>query len=488
MDIEELNKLEKLYRNLMLDVTKVNSNEGIDAYHRWYDAAVVFLSDYFTDNDPDYKFFKDVDNSGNGYTLKENYRSISSRYNLLLHKAQRIIDSKNVSKQNNSSNMQNGMALIFVSHSSKDKEVVKIFVDEILKAGLRFEDSEIVFTSEEATGVETGENVPTFIIDNIRNCSVFLSMVSPQYAESAICMNEVGAALALGKKPCSVLLPNADYKHLGWLVNLDKAARADDDESVDSLMETICNKCGKTVPKPKSWNPVSKKYFAALNTYLSTNKVNANSNECCLVFDNGEKEIIVSPHLRLWYYQTTNNGYNSNNNQNYSYNTLVKATVSIVRGTKYLSRAPINLSVNNDSESVDDVEVILCSDDICFHRVCEEHTFSVLPINVEYAISEDLHTLSCSLGSINTRMKKNMKTFYLEFPSLYGEYDNSLVHSDLSQLNLTSTINYTISTRQKRYDGKLVVHIKPNIEYKPSTDKALMNKCLLESVEESITH
>lgn len=447
------------------------------------------MSDYFTDDDVDYKFFKDIDNSGNGYELKNNYNSISSRYKLLLHKVQKIIDSNNVkSEKTTTSNMQNDKPLIFVSHSSKDKAVVKIFVDEILKAGLRFEDSEIVFTSEEATGVETSDNIPAFIIDNIRNCSIFLSMVSPQYAESAICMNEVGAALALGKKPCSVLLPNADYKHLGWLVNLDKAAKADIDESIDSLMETICNKCRKTVPMPKSWNPVSKKYFAALNTYLNTNKINANNSECSLVFDNGKKEITVSPRLRLLYYQTANNRYNSINNPNYSYNTPVNATVSVVRGTKYLSRVPINLSVNNDSESVDDVEVILCSDDICFHRACEEHTFSVLPINVEYAISEDMHTLSCHLGSVNTLMKKSMKTFYLEFPSLYGVYDNSLVHSDLSQLNLTSTINYIISTRQKRYEGKLVVHVKPDIEYKTSTDKKFMGECMLESVEESITH
>ena len=47
--------------------------------------------------------------------------------------------------------------LIFISHSSKDREIVKLFIDNILKKGLGLTDEDITCTSFEATGVNPGD-------------------------------------------------------------------------------------------------------------------------------------------------------------------------------------------------------------------------------------------------------------------------------------------------------------------------------------------
>lgn len=156
--------------------------------------------------------------------------------------------------------------LIFISHASKDKLIVKAFVDNILKKGLGLTDDNSVFTSYEATGVAPGDSIPNYIKKNIEGANVVLAMVSYNYKVSEVCMNEVGAAWALGKTPIQIMLPNTNLDKLGWLLHLDKAARINDRESLDSLEEVICKGIGIAIPTAKHWNPCTKDFIDALKS------------------------------------------------------------------------------------------------------------------------------------------------------------------------------------------------------------------------------
>lgn len=52
---------------------------------------------------------------------------------------------------------------IFISHSSKDKQIVDIFVDKLLHLGLQIDPNDVAYTSREETGVGTGEDIRKFI-------------------------------------------------------------------------------------------------------------------------------------------------------------------------------------------------------------------------------------------------------------------------------------------------------------------------------------
>lgn len=236
-----------------------NSLESIRTFAEWHSASSVLFCELIPDGDIYLKRFVEADTSGNSSELASLYDSLHTSYELLINRVQK--SSKTIEQ---SSKPLNPMPLVFISHSSKDAPIIKCFIRDILKNGIGLRNEEIACTSFEATGVNPGESIPTYIKDNIKEAKVCLAMVSNNYKASEVCQNEVGAAWAIGNVPIQVVLPNTGFRELGWLLNTDKAARIDDDESLDSLMEQICNRLGRAYITPKNWNPCKKDFLKAL--------------------------------------------------------------------------------------------------------------------------------------------------------------------------------------------------------------------------------
>ncbi len=129
--------------------------------------------------------------------------------------------------------------MVFISHSSKDKVIISSFVEQILRLGLGLTPDDIAYTSEEPFGVEPGENIAKYINENISGATVVLLMISPNYRQSEVCLNEMGAAWALGKKCISVVLPGADFSYLGWLSSLEKAVQLCEKDMLVSLSDKL---------------------------------------------------------------------------------------------------------------------------------------------------------------------------------------------------------------------------------------------------------
>ena len=66
-------------------------------------------------------------------------------------------------------------------------------------------------------------------------------MISSNYKSSEVCLNEMGAAWALGKKCVSVLLPETGFDNLGWLMSFEKAIRLNDKEGLTALCQTLAS-------------------------------------------------------------------------------------------------------------------------------------------------------------------------------------------------------------------------------------------------------
>ena len=100
-----------------------------------------------------------------------------------------------------------------------------------------------------------GDNIPNYIREKISNATVVLAMVSKEYKKSEVCMNEVGAAWAFENEPISIVLPDADFTELGWLINLDKAVKIDNPDALNHLQKILCEKLGFSIKIPLHWNP-----------------------------------------------------------------------------------------------------------------------------------------------------------------------------------------------------------------------------------------
>ena len=212
---------------------KKRDGEECKAYHEWYDAAYVYFKsfDYLQDN-PDFNVFVNAEKNGNCFVLEHVYDSISPSYKVLMQKAE------NMQKTDNGETIAK-TPMVFISHSSADTDIILSFIQNVLVLGLGLDKGDIVFTSDETYGINPGDDIPQYIKRNISGARVVLIMVSQGYKKSEVCLNEMGAAWALDRNIISVLMPDANFDQLGWVINLKKAVRLDKKKSLLSLTNQI---------------------------------------------------------------------------------------------------------------------------------------------------------------------------------------------------------------------------------------------------------
>lgn len=124
---------------------------------------------------------------------------------------------------------------IFISHSSKDKQYITKFVNQILCLGVGVSPDDVFCTSIEDLGIKNGEDIRNHIHDNIRSAEYSFLMISDNYKASEICINEMGAVWAYGSNVRLYLLPNTTFSSIGWLCDPRKANKLYDSVALDRL-------------------------------------------------------------------------------------------------------------------------------------------------------------------------------------------------------------------------------------------------------------
>lgn len=386
--------------------------------------------------------------------------------------------------------------LVFISHSSKDTPFIEPFKNIILKQALGLQDSNIVCTSFESTGVPIGENIPQYIKDNIAQADVFLAMVSNNYKASEVCMNEVGAAWALGKRPIQVVLPGVEFTQLGWLICLDKAAKIDNGDSLDHLAEVISDGLGKQMITPRHWNGPKKDFLDAIA--IASETVALAEQPCGLCFQDGSQEQSIHPKFVATYYSSPVPKVHVQDNPKPSVNGLMsmasslnaiatqftpvrQAEVTIVKpvtGREY-NRAicQIQLWFNNNGDALENVRVeILAKDGVKFsednYRELGMGIIGAIPHSANYSIDDKSYW--CNMGEVNAESSSGMPLLYVELPFLYQQYDNITNYSDCYPNQIV--LPYSISTKHKRYNGNLILTIEPEFEEDWRESKTLAGK------------
>ena len=266
-EIAKIKQLRDTYDRL---ASTPNLYETIEAYHKWHEESCVVFSHYFDESCKEYANFSSVNNDANGYGLNANYQKIRKDFCVLVDKLERGdlgLNTQTVIEPAQKS-VLSSKKRIFISHASKDNELIGKFVDLIFLLGMGIDSEIIAYTSREDTGVPAGESIPQFIQDNIACADIVLLMISDNYKDSEVCLNEMGAAWALNKHIIQILLPNTSFDKLGWLCSLDKAMKIDDADSIDGLCEAFSDKLDIGI-KPSAWNR-NKAAFISYCKSLST--------------------------------------------------------------------------------------------------------------------------------------------------------------------------------------------------------------------------
>lgn len=131
---------------------------------------------------------------------------------------------------------------VFLSHSSKDEEVLTKFRDIILVGGLGVSLDEIMLTSDEATAIKEGKSIPDEINYFLKHrAGLFIQFVSDDYIKSRVCLNEEGAAWVLVDETSyiTIILKGFTTSKITWVKTVDKGIKI---ENKDSLLNLYDNR------------------------------------------------------------------------------------------------------------------------------------------------------------------------------------------------------------------------------------------------------
>ena len=142
---------------------------------------------------------------------------------------------------------------IFISHSSKDKDIVEKFVDNI--------SADIFCSSIEEMGIRNGGDIRRHIHENIRDVDYAFLLISSNYKASEICLNEMGAVWAYDSNVRLYLLPGVDFEEIGWLCDTRKAEILADSITLDKLQKELI-KYFNLVDKEDAWSRQRKNFLA----------------------------------------------------------------------------------------------------------------------------------------------------------------------------------------------------------------------------------
>lgn len=232
--IEEVQTQEQKVRSLEDAYTAIrehNSHASIQAYLKWHSAALLYLSTYYTEANPDFAAFKHLDNSGNGHALHANYNTIHSVYNLLMN---------NVTTQEIATSAANGKKtpLVFISHSHGDIDFVLALVNLLDDMG--FTKDTLFCSSVREYGIPLSGDIFETIRGLFLEHDLYVIFVhSPRFYGSAVSLNEMGAAWVLKTDFCSFLTSDMDYGKMKGVVNNAKLSIKVDEEEAPKLLNDL---------------------------------------------------------------------------------------------------------------------------------------------------------------------------------------------------------------------------------------------------------
>lgn len=119
---------------------------------------------------------------------------------------------------------------IFISHSNKDIEYVRVIVELLEDLGLRNE--KIFCSSMPEYGIPNGKDIYDYLREQFNSIDLtVLFILSKHYYNSPVCLNEMGASWVLKKESLSILLPGFGFEDINGVVNKNAIAIKIDDDS-----------------------------------------------------------------------------------------------------------------------------------------------------------------------------------------------------------------------------------------------------------------
>lgn len=132
---------------------------------------------------------------------------------------------------------EGAISKVFISHSSKDVELVEEIVEILESIGL---DSKQIFcTSFEGYGISLGENFLNEIKNELSSNSMVIFVLTENFFHSPICLCEMGATWVLAKQHIPIVVPPLDYKDIKGVIPLSQGFKINEPLKLNLFKEKI---------------------------------------------------------------------------------------------------------------------------------------------------------------------------------------------------------------------------------------------------------
>ena len=173
--------------------------------------------------------------------------------------------------------------LIFISHSSKNKDQVAKIADLLRSINLSPR-RDIFCSSLPGYGIPNGANIFDFLRERFLNYDLHIIFVhSPEYYESAVSLNEMGAAWVLRTNATSLLLPGFDFSGMKGVIGSDciaiklDADRSEVKDRLNQLRRELESEFDISDNEDIIWEEARDKFIREINSDVSTKNENISS-------------------------------------------------------------------------------------------------------------------------------------------------------------------------------------------------------------------
>ena len=170
--------------------------------------------------------------------------------------------------------------LIFISHSSKNKDQVAKIADLLRSINLSPR-RDIFCSSLPGYGIPNGANIFDFLRERFLNYDLHIIFVhSPEYYESPVSLNEMGAAWVLRDNATSLLLPGFDFSGMKGVIGSDCIAiKLDGDRSevkdrLNQLRRELESEFDISDNEDIIWEEARNRFIREINGDVSTQNEN----------------------------------------------------------------------------------------------------------------------------------------------------------------------------------------------------------------------
>ncbi len=126
---------------------------------------------------------------------------------------------------------------IFISHSSKDEWIVTPFIDKILNLGMGIPRSKIFYTSNEDTGIKSGQDFRKAIQKKLLSAKAVIQIITDNYKHSEVCLNEMGAAWMLSTNVIPFILPPVSFQNIGFIHTTTQLLKLNNDKDLYKFLD-----------------------------------------------------------------------------------------------------------------------------------------------------------------------------------------------------------------------------------------------------------